>query len=149
MRETLYRIPREGKVFGVCAGLAHYFDIDVTLVRLVFVALAFATGGAVFIMYLILAIVLPEQKHFKVDGNKRDGDFSFSEKIQELGHEVQKNHVVPRFKNYFGVGLVIFGSLLLVQQIFPNLVVLRWDLIWPIFLIAIGIMVIVRRGYGR
>ncbi|MGL5769984.1 MAG: PspC domain-containing protein, partial [Plesiomonas shigelloides] len=31
---NLYRYPREGKVAGVCAGLAHYFGIEVWLVRI-------------------------------------------------------------------------------------------------------------------
>lgn len=149
MSDTLYRIPREGKIFGVCAGIARYFDVDVTLIRLIFVLLAFASGGIVFVAYLVLAIVLPEQKHVGPDGTKRKTEFSFEDKVQELGHEFQKNHVVSRFRNYFGIGLVIFGSLLLVQQLFPDLITFRWDLIWPLFLIVVGILVIVRRGHGR
>jgi len=46
------------KIFGVCAGLAKYFDIDVTLVRVGFILLTFLTGFTVFI-YLILALVSP------------------------------------------------------------------------------------------
>lgn len=149
MHETLYRIPREGKIFGVCAGMARYFDVDVTLVRLVFVILAFVSGGAVFIAYLVLAMILPEQKHSNVDNGKYNADFSFQEKVQELGHEFHENHVVSRFRNYFGIGLILFGALLLLQQIFPNIITLRWDIVWPVFLMAVGVMVIVRRGHGR
>jgi len=45
-------------IAGVCGGLAKYFNIDVTLIRVGFVFLTFFTGFAVF-LYIILAIVAP------------------------------------------------------------------------------------------
>ncbi len=51
---------REGAVFaGVCAGLAAYFDVDVTIVRVIFVALTVVTGGAWIALYIALAIIIP------------------------------------------------------------------------------------------
>lgn len=56
----LYRL-REGAVIGgVCAGLAVYFNIDVVLVRLIFVVLTFVTGGAWILAYIIMMIILPK-----------------------------------------------------------------------------------------
>ena len=40
----LRRLPSEGKIAGVCAGLAEYFDMDVTLVRLAWIALSIVPG---------------------------------------------------------------------------------------------------------
>ena len=59
-RKRLIR-PRAGrKIAGVCAGFAEYFDLDVTLVRLVWLAVAIMTGvGA--IAYPIAWIVMPEE----------------------------------------------------------------------------------------
>ncbi len=59
-RKRLIR-PRAGrKIAGVCAGFAEYFDLDVTLVRLVWLAVAVMTGvGA--IAYPIAWIVMPEE----------------------------------------------------------------------------------------
>jgi phage shock protein PspC (stress-responsive transcriptional regulator) len=50
----------EKKLFGVCSGLANYFDIDPTIVRVLFIVsvLGFGTG---ILIYLILAVVMPEQ----------------------------------------------------------------------------------------
>jgi len=47
MEETkrLYRIPSEGMIGGVCAGLGEYLSADPTLIRLIFVILALAAGG--------------------------------------------------------------------------------------------------------
>jgi phage shock protein PspC (stress-responsive transcriptional regulator) len=51
---------REDAVFaGVCAGLAAYFDIDVTIVRVAFVALTVFTGGAWLLLYIGLAVLVP------------------------------------------------------------------------------------------
>jgi phage shock protein PspC (stress-responsive transcriptional regulator) len=58
--KRLYRI-REGRVVaGVCAGLAAYFGIDPTLVRLAF-ALFTIFGGAGVLLYLIAWIIIPEE----------------------------------------------------------------------------------------
>ena len=57
----LFRDTGSGKVAGVAAGLAAYFNIDVTLVRVILLAGLFA-GGFTFLLYIILWIVLPEAK---------------------------------------------------------------------------------------
>lgn len=50
---------RKGRVFGgVCAGLADYFDVDVVLVRLIFIALILAWASGLLI-YLLAWIIIP------------------------------------------------------------------------------------------
>lgn len=59
----LYRV-REGKwVAGVLGGLAQYFDVDVTWLRLAFIALAVLLdmGGPLLAAYIIMAIVVPQE----------------------------------------------------------------------------------------
>ena len=48
------------KIAGVCLGFSEYFDIDVTLVRVVWLIVAFM-GGCGFLGYLIAWIVMPEE----------------------------------------------------------------------------------------
>src|SRR5215813_11590465 len=48
------------KVAGVCAGFAAYFDLDVTIVRVVWLILAVCGGGAGVLAYIIAWIVMPE-----------------------------------------------------------------------------------------
>ena len=57
----LFRDTGTGKIAGVAAGLAAYFNVDVTLVRVILLAGLFA-GGFTFLLYIILWIVLPEAK---------------------------------------------------------------------------------------
>ena len=47
-------------IAGVCGGIAEYFSIDPTLVRLGFVALSFMFGGGL-IAYIIAAIIIPDE----------------------------------------------------------------------------------------
>lgn len=55
----LYRIHEGSKVSGVCTGIATYFNIDPTLVRLAFVLLTIFGGTGIFI-YVVMVIVVPE-----------------------------------------------------------------------------------------
>jgi phage shock protein PspC (stress-responsive transcriptional regulator) len=58
-RKRLYRI-REGKMIeGVCTGFAAYFGMDVSIVRLICVALAIASGGGAVVAYIIMIWVIP------------------------------------------------------------------------------------------
>lgn len=52
---------KDKMVAGVCAGLAEYINIDPTIMRILFVVIAFA-GGASVLVYLIMWIVMPEEK---------------------------------------------------------------------------------------
>lgn len=56
--KTLLLDKRNKKIAGVCAGFARYLEVDVTLVRVVWLALAFGTGVG-FIAYAIAWIVMP------------------------------------------------------------------------------------------
>jgi phage shock protein PspC (stress-responsive transcriptional regulator) len=55
----LFQIREGGMLSGVCNGLAAYFGVDVTLVRVVFVVFAVLTGGIGFAVYLVMMIVVP------------------------------------------------------------------------------------------
>ena len=57
--KKLYRMPQGEMIAGVCNGLAAYFDVDVTLVRVVFVVLLFISHGAMILGYFILMLVMP------------------------------------------------------------------------------------------
>jgi phage shock protein C len=65
----IIRIPEEGKIAGVCAGLADYFDVDVTLVRLAWVILSIIPGllfGGVLvyaICWILLPVATPQERH--------------------------------------------------------------------------------------
>jgi phage shock protein PspC (stress-responsive transcriptional regulator) len=65
MTETIYkqltRSSTNTMLAGVCAGLGEYLNIDPTIVRLLFVLGFFLTGPGIFIAYLIMAVVVPQE----------------------------------------------------------------------------------------
>ena len=58
--KKLYRSNTDKKITGVCGGLAEYFDVDSTVIRLIWVLIACITAfvGA-FVAYLIVALIVP------------------------------------------------------------------------------------------
>ena len=57
MQKKLYRSTTDKKIAGVCGGIAEYFDIDSTIIRLAFVLFACLGGGL--LAYLVCALVIP------------------------------------------------------------------------------------------
>ncbi|MBQ7036343.1 MAG: PspC domain-containing protein [Clostridia bacterium] len=62
MKKKLYKSSTDKKISGVCAGIAEYFDLDPTLIRLAWVVLTML-GGSGIIGYIIAALVMPEEKN--------------------------------------------------------------------------------------
>ena len=58
MNKRLYRSNRNKMFLGVCGGIAEYFDIDPTLIRLGWVIFC-ALGGSGFFAYMIAAAIIP------------------------------------------------------------------------------------------
>lgn len=59
-KRQLCKIEDKGKISGVCAGLADFFGLDVTLIRLIWVLVFFMGIGSPVLIYIVLAIILPE-----------------------------------------------------------------------------------------
>jgi phage shock protein PspC (stress-responsive transcriptional regulator) len=149
MDKKLYRDEHRKVIAGVCAGLADYFNIDVAIVRLVFVlTLIFHGGGG--LIYIIFWIVLPKKTYLFNDptvdytvppqtpgstGNPSGNPF------QGNPFPNQPYQTKPRSTSLaaiiIGVVLIIVGGSILLDDfdIIPD-----WDFgqLWPIILIAVG-----------
>ena len=140
--KRLRRNPMNRVIGGVCSGLADFFGVDVALMRIAFViAFLFASFG--FWLYIILWIVLPENGQQTTD----NGQQSFSQsQSQSQGQSPQSESVSvskseSKVKSIFaGAFIILIGLLFLVNNFIPiNWV---WKL-WPLILVAIGIVMIV------
>lgn len=60
MEKKLYRSRNDKKICGVCAGLAKYLNVDVTIMRLIAVLLVLA-GCSGLLIYIICALIIPEE----------------------------------------------------------------------------------------
>lgn len=74
--KKLYRSRNEKMIAGVCAGLADYFGIDPTIVRVIFIVLVFAGLGGI-LVYAILWVITPEEPKISeatVDVSEKDSE---------------------------------------------------------------------------
>lgn len=156
MERRLYRSRTDRMIAGVCGGLADYFDVDPTLVRIAFVVLFFLHGVGL-LAYIILAIVLPQKgseaskpsdvvRENLSDIGRTASEFGddlrtrFDQEGYEASDRVQRRE---RRRNLFGIILILLGVLFLMA----NLGLLWWinfNLIWPLILVAIGLLLLFR-----
>ena len=60
MKKRLYKIRNGKKLCGVCGGIAEYFDIDPTIVRLLWILLIFCAGTGI-LAYFVAALIMPKK----------------------------------------------------------------------------------------
>ncbi len=58
MEKKLYRSRTNKQLFGVCGGLAQYFNLDPTILRLMFAMMTLFVGGGL-LAYLVCALIIP------------------------------------------------------------------------------------------
>jgi phage shock protein C len=58
--KKLYKSATDKKIAGVCGGIAEYFNVDATLIRLAWVLFGLL-GGSGLLAYIIAALIMPEQ----------------------------------------------------------------------------------------
>ena len=131
---------------GVCSGLAEYFGLDIALVRIAFViAVLFASFG--FWLYIILWIVLPVEGQQSTVNSQQSTVNSQQSTVngQQSTVNGQQSESVSKpeskVKSIFaGSFVILIGLLFLVNNFIPiNWV---WKL-WPLILVAIGVVMIV------
>ena len=88
--KKLYRIREGHKIWGVCTGLAAYFNVDVTLVRVIFVVLALVSHGIGIALYFILAWIVPMAETSEEKANARGENFNAHELIESLRKKYAK-----------------------------------------------------------
>lgn len=66
MQKKLYKIEEGKKLDGVCGGIAEYFNIDPTVVRLAWSLLTLCTVGVGIVGYIVCAVVMPKKSEISV-----------------------------------------------------------------------------------
>lgn len=101
---------RDRKLCGICAGLGNYFNIDPTLIRIVFTFISLITAVfPILVFYLIMTLVVPDAPCDYVESN--------TGKILTRGADKKLSGVCSGYASYFGVDVtvvrLIFAILLL------------------------------------
>lgn len=84
--KRLYLVKEGEMIAGVCNGLAAYFGVDPTIVRLAFVVLLFLSGGLVAIAYLILMFIVPTARTAEERAAARGLPFNAQELVEQAKH---------------------------------------------------------------
>ena len=132
-------------LFGVASGTAEYLGIDPTLARLAWVAAAFVTGGIGVIVYLVMAIVMPARERVVSQSSSSVQEPEIpAESNMDADSEYRKERARRRrvWRYVVGIGLIGFGVAFLLNNV-GVWDVIRWDLFWPIAVIAVGIGILV------
>lgn len=141
MTERLYRSGRDKMIAGVCGGLAEYFQIDTTLVRLIALIALFA-GGVGFLAYLVAWIVIPVNPEHK---DIYYPDSNSGEKTSEVSADDHKSGLSgtehDKRTRLGGIILIILGCLFFLDIWFPFF---SFSRMWPLILILIGLAVLWR-----
>jgi phage shock protein C len=61
MKKRLYKIEDDKKIEGVCGGIAEYFNVDPTIVRLGWVIITLFSAGAGIVGYIAAAVIMPRK----------------------------------------------------------------------------------------
>ncbi len=160
----LRKSSRDRVLFGVAGGLAEHFDVDSTLVRLVFILTIFA-GGLGVITYLALALLMPQPESTssrpqEIVGenirNIRQETEDAARRVGEAVHHTTPEGVVgepqppaaastrDRRHTFLAAALIIIGVIFLLA----NLGLFRWiewRILWPVALILVGVAIIMGR----
>jgi phage shock protein C len=80
----LYRNPRRGRLFGVCAGVSEYFGFDLTATRVLVVIGALFSFPLVCIIYVVLGFLLPR----KPDDGSTEGYDPVQSKVRSDPHDI-------------------------------------------------------------
>jgi len=144
INKKLYRSTGDKIIFGVCGGLGEYFDIDPVIVRIIFVLLT-VWGGSGILIYVILAIVVPENSSANTGSKKKNKEKEIEENVEKLAKDVEnvaKKHS-GKGEMIFGLILLFVGLSLLAGNFFPIFNVWR---LWPVILIIFAITLLVKGG---
>jgi len=137
MSKKLTRSLNDKMVAGVAAGLANYFQLEVTWVRIAFVLATFFGGGGLWI-YIILWIAVPENHYFSEINNQKQtfDDSVFNIKKQNRQKEKINGSLIG------GLIMIALGSYFLLDEfeIIPN-----WfniGKLWPLIFVFIGLSIL-------
>jgi phage shock protein C len=165
LSQRLYRSRSDRMIAGVCGGIAQYFGVDPTIVRLFTVLAAIFSGGVVVILYFVLWLVVPEDSLAGAEtasqaeapvgatgestgttgSSGSSSPFGNAFSSSGFGHSgYVTDEQRQRRTQWFGWALLTLGLLILVSNLHLFSWV-QWNLVWPSVLILGGAFLLMRQ----
>jgi phage shock protein C len=131
VNRRLYRCRENRVLAGVASGVAEFFGLDPTLVRVLWFLSVFV-GGVSLLVYIGLAIIVPLEP-LPVGAATGPVEPAESHRHGSGGG--------GRWITFFGIGLILLGSLALVGTLLPSIA--TWRYLGPVFIIGMGAVLVV------
>lgn len=137
--KKLYRLKERSHLGGVCIGLAEYFTVDVSLIRLAFVLLTLMNGLGI-MAYFVMWLVVP------LKGKAYESDNIISDNLKEMG--TQMNNTLSSFTKsessavLLAIVLIGIGLMFLLNEFLPAL---SLSVTWPVVAIIAGLYLLLRK----
>ena len=152
-RRRLYRSSSNKVLFGVAGGLGEYFNIDVVLVRVIFVVLCLTTGFPL-ILYPILAVIMPKGPAPGSGPGGRDEFGGIQRGTSATGESSATPHADDNSTREFEVGerrvgigvfvLIVLGAIVLCAQVLGSLWI-DWGVLGLLSLVVLGVGMLMGR----
>ena len=153
MADRLYRSRDDRLLAGVAGGLAANLDADPSIVRVAWVLLTFLTGGIALVVYIVMAIVVPEgpggQQPVGGPWSPASAGAAPAQGAAQPS-DVEARHAERRARRAAGdpgrggllAGLVLIGigGIFLIREFVPWF---DWQVWWPVGLIGLGVLLLV------
>jgi len=158
MEKRLYRSRDDRMIWGVCGGIANYFGIEPTIIRVIAVLLTVVSGVVPgIIVYIALAVVVPLENSPSREPKDvvKENVAEIKQTATQFGEEIrstfarQEGETIemrrPRHRGGYilAIILIVIGVVFLLGN-FNFFWWMRWHYLWPLILIAIGLVIILR-----
>lgn len=161
MTDRLYRSRDDRMIAGVAGGVAEMLDADPSIIRIVWALLIFLTGGIALLVYIVMAIVVPERPEGMpvAPAPTIGGVAAPTEPVPEGSWRAPDGSAVPmaaaapsaprprrdpadrtRAGLIGGLLLILLGAFFLIRQLIPSIDLSLW---WPAAAIVAGVLLIV------
>lgn len=154
----LYRSRHDRMLAGVAGGLAETWDADPSLVRVIWALLVLFTGGIALIVYIVMAIVIPEDDAVRPagvgqtfgatppPGANASWTPADAQAARQAADEARAARRAARGDRGFPAGavlggfLIILGGFFLAREFLPTI---DFDWFWPLILVGLGVLLVV------
>jgi phage shock protein C len=145
VEKRLYRLRENAMIAGICAGLAEYFNIDPSLVRLATVILIFPGGLSIW-AYIIAWIIIPQKPLVSSSVQESTAGANTGDAIT---NETTAEPLESEDKSRYIVGIILVGlGVLFLLNSFDVFVWFSFFKLWPLVLIIVGLFVLFK-GVNR
>ena len=135
----IYRSEKNGLIGGVAAGLAEYFEVDIALVRLLWLASVLLAGTGV-LAYIVAWIVIPPES--QVTAGPGDAEGFVTGETSSGGNAGDAKKLQERRRRGGGLLLIGLGIFLLAREVLPGDF---FHYLWPLLLVVLGAYLLINR----